>query len=516
MPHSSTSILDDTSQSSTITFLALLTNLSKLLLAASLCVGFNAILRRVLLREQGASISTNGLLATLSRQSLQFKLSWSALVALAVFFVVAMYPSATAAAFGASYGRKNISAPYELPLVASSLVNLLVSVTSVLRRLPPGSFLEPYLDPLSLANSWIASSPATALVVVPNGATEEPAEPGAPLFETSFLAQDTNQAVQGNLTTDQRRLVAASPTAHVFTTVEGFFADASCSTVAVPFNRNSVANGTFFQVNLDFPCGGTPTIFYSKSSSPPESSVSSIADYFVCPSNGSSPVYLYTLPSNLTTPSDQARALAFECTVSLSSALVHIDAISFRPASGSFHFNRASSIDKRNASRRPLTFPSVLARTLSSGVFRTRGMTGNEALALALERVERTNGTEVEREFVEHVVETAVKQTLAQLSTVAMCAATSGLFEARRREQERFIEVQALNLHFTPANLAWLAVPSLLLASLLLFLPLFVLTAGSIGFSTTRAAEEGDAGRARVFGACQRQDFAGSSAGGNG
>ncbi|GAA5889011.1 hypothetical protein JCM6882_009716 [Rhodosporidiobolus microsporus] len=457
--------------------ITLVGNLTWVLIAAALTVGFSTYLRRLLLHKDGISLYTFDIVVQLSTQSLQFKLRWSAVLTFGVFLIAQLYPSATQAAFGSSIARTNISAPYRLARVSSNLDSLAVNAGL-------GPFLLPALvdepgSTLSFLNAGFLTNTSSSVIV---GATLESNDAGEALFDTSFLALDTQAALQGNFSRSQRRLLASSPALRVFTTVEGFLANITCALVDVPFTQALDPDGAFSRFSLDFPCASIDA-FYSTAPMNPRArtyEANSTADYFACP-DGSPTVYVFAVEAvGGTIP------FAYECAVTASSALVPIQAAVQRsytsddPAaelgSSSVDFTYAEHGAVENSSVVEVPASFGLVKSMGEGPFRTRGMMGHDLLSLSLFLVEQANGTEGRRQFVERVVETAVKLRLVQLSSIALLAAA-----ANTEVEGLRMQIEALKIHLD--NLAWLAVPAILLAAVLLIFPLLLTTTGRVDFT---------------------------------
>ncbi|GAA5888978.1 hypothetical protein JCM6882_009704 [Rhodosporidiobolus microsporus] len=458
--------------------ITLLGTLSWVVISYALAVGFTTILRREFVKEDGVSLSTFEALVKLSSQSLQLKFRWSAIVALAVFAVAQLYPTATQAAFGST-------SSYQLPRVSTNLGAF--DVDGVLSRYRYVRLIEDtnrnLLSVLDLYRSDVNRTSRNIEVAV--GSTNELANRGTPLFETTFLADDTQNPFKNKLPPAEQDLLSSSPGVRVATTVEGFFADAYCTQVAVNCSRTRASAGAFYLYNLTFP-SATTSVFYTTAplyarERVPDNSTTIVADYFA-PATQPSLVYVFTVDLGL-----KPSATGYSCTFSARSTLVQIHATTQRPPfrAGVSGLNKADFTAARLSKKPPCTvayFPPgpVLAQTLQEGPFRTRGMFGFEMLGHALSR--RMKGNEAKRRAVEHLVETAIKLRLVQLAATALVAAgTDPIKQLTYERQEQKIEVEALQLHLS--NLAWLVVPIVLLVAVLLIFPLFFATTGMVDFT---------------------------------
>ncbi|GAA5888958.1 hypothetical protein JCM6882_009695 [Rhodosporidiobolus microsporus] len=472
--------------------ITLLGTLSWVVISYALAVGFTTILRREFVKEDGVSLSTFEALVKLSSQSLQLKFRWSAIVALVVFAVAQLYPTATQAAFGSTFAHVNISTPYTFARISSNLP--LISHNMSLGRSTAISRLEEPNDNLlrlTLTHLFNASD------AVEVGGTLELSDRGQPLFDAIHLGADTQVTIGDYLSTAEHELVSSSPSLSVNTTVEGFFANVSCALRTVQFDRIGLRNGSFFNYELFFPCGAAGA-FYAAGGSPSRVNLNmTVVDYFACPGKNSSTLYIFTAGVG-----DAPFIRAFECNLSTSSTLVSMVAATHRSKSSGDILGepptdavepldfRVATVTRIHHDTRVDVPPSFgLLQYLGDGPLRTIGMFGADFLAMMLKRLGPLGpegGTEQQRQCLEHHLETVAKHKLVQLGWVLDNFFRLGQRSMSTQSVARTLQVDALQLHLS--NLAWLAVPIVLLIAVLLIFPLFLTTTGMVDFTDPLSA----------------------------
>ncbi|GAA5888986.1 hypothetical protein JCM6882_009708 [Rhodosporidiobolus microsporus] len=483
--------------------ITLLGTLSWVVISYALAVGFTTILRREFVKEDGISLSTFEALVKLSSQSLQLKIRWSALAALVVFAVAQLYPTATQAAFGSSFARTDISQAYKLPRLTSNAAALGRNGSfGTLVGFPFAEFSDATV--LGIAGVYLPDDTNNTDFGILVGNILQPAQRGFPFFETDFLALDTQLAPDNRITPREQRLLNASVDLQVTTTVEGYFSRSQCGSTNISFTRQPVVNDSFFVYDFDFPCGPISLLY---TADPPNRTPNNYVDFYVCPGEPLT-VYLYVFD---VLDGELSSANGFECRVQAWSELVDIIASTQRLDPGATSaakvtgnvFGATSVVRERDDTRRTLDAEFGLAQSLGKESLQTRGLRGRVVLPIALALLAAANKTDFLQQYVEHLVETAVKLQLTSLSSAAFIILSQVPEEQLRFEpferkvkipcllafpdiSDSFLllwaqlQVQALQLHLS--NLAWLVVPIVLLVAVVLIFPLFLTTTGMVDF----------------------------------